>query len=323
MTAISYSKIVLSVGMIVFVAAMVVAGTGAFFNDTETATGNTFTAGAIDLKIDSVQHYNGMVCAEETAGSEVYFWVPEADATLDADKHAVMNVGFDAAAYNTLNPAQYPQAGVTCTGSWRLADDNGQPVIGQFWNFTDVKPGDQGENTISVHVDNNDAWMCAAIDNIVDADNSLTEPEEEDPDEVDGLDSGELDSNLQFFAWVDEGVTEGFGDNEDSEGDNVYQAVERPLGFETAANLVDHVWTLAEGGDDPIEGGATGYVGLAWCAGEFDQTAFATDGSLVCNGEAMGNEAQTDSWMADFKFYVEQSRNNDGFTCADAGLLTP
>lgn len=44
-------KILLALGMIVFVGAVVASGTGAFFSDTATATGNTFTAGTLDLKI--------------------------------------------------------------------------------------------------------------------------------------------------------------------------------------------------------------------------------------------------------------------------------
>jgi predicted ribosomally synthesized peptide with SipW-like signal peptide len=50
--------------MLVAVAAIVVGGTGAFFSDTETSTGNVFTAGSIDLTVDhSAASYNGELCA--------------------------------------------------------------------------------------------------------------------------------------------------------------------------------------------------------------------------------------------------------------------
>ncbi|MDO8569266.1 MAG: TasA family protein [bacterium] len=52
-------KILLSLSMIVFVGAVVIGATGAFFSDTETSTGNTFTAGAIDLGVDNTSYYNG------------------------------------------------------------------------------------------------------------------------------------------------------------------------------------------------------------------------------------------------------------------------
>ncbi|TSC95403.1 MAG: hypothetical protein Athens101410_582 [Parcubacteria group bacterium Athens1014_10] len=45
-------KILLSLSIIALVAIVVVGATTAFFTDTETSTGNTFTAGTIDLKID-------------------------------------------------------------------------------------------------------------------------------------------------------------------------------------------------------------------------------------------------------------------------------
>mgnify|MGYP001578414017 FL=1 len=60
MTTILNKRILLSLGMIVFVAAAALGATGAFFSDTETSTGNTFTAGAIDLGIDNESYYNGM-----------------------------------------------------------------------------------------------------------------------------------------------------------------------------------------------------------------------------------------------------------------------
>jgi len=56
-------KIILSLSGIAVVAALVIASTGALFSDTETSTGNIFTAGSIDLKVDHTkQTYNGVDC---------------------------------------------------------------------------------------------------------------------------------------------------------------------------------------------------------------------------------------------------------------------
>jgi len=56
-------KILISLMAIVIVAGAAVWGTTAYFSDTETSTGNTFTAGAIDLKIDHTrQVYNNLDC---------------------------------------------------------------------------------------------------------------------------------------------------------------------------------------------------------------------------------------------------------------------
>lgn len=55
-------KIIFSLSVIVATAVVVVGATTAYFNDTETSTGNIFTAGSIDLKIDSFgATYNGQV----------------------------------------------------------------------------------------------------------------------------------------------------------------------------------------------------------------------------------------------------------------------
>ncbi|MBU0546872.1 M73 family metallopeptidase [Patescibacteria group bacterium] len=49
--------------MITVVAAIAIGGTIAYFNDTETSTGNIFVAGSIDLKVDhTAQTYNGVDC---------------------------------------------------------------------------------------------------------------------------------------------------------------------------------------------------------------------------------------------------------------------
>src|SRR3989344_5061697 len=108
-------KILLSLSMIAVVAVIVAGATGAIFSDTEVSTGNTFTAGAIDLTVDNESYYNG----EFNQGTS---W---------------------------LQPAN-------------LNDGQGPGEEGQYWffNFRDLKPGDWGEDTISLHVNNNDSWLC-------------------------------------------------------------------------------------------------------------------------------------------------------------------
>lgn len=67
-------KILFSASAIVAVAALAVYSTGALFSDTETSTGNVFTAGSIDLKVDHTkQTYNGVDCrtCEVTVGSDI------------------------------------------------------------------------------------------------------------------------------------------------------------------------------------------------------------------------------------------------------------
>ena len=249
-------KIIMSLSVIAAVSAAVVGGTGAFFSDTETSTGNTFTAGAIDLKVDSQQRYNNAICVEGE-------W-----ALADPQAGPVAN--------------QYPVIGDACGGTWDEVDLTNE----KFFNFLDIKPGDNGSNSISLHVINNDAYMCATVSGLVDADNTLTEPEDADVDEVDNLFSGELKENMVVTIW------------KDLNGNNEIDGLEVPL-YTGAAQ--EGTWPLYTPLTGALDGGDVAWLGVKW------------DLPL-----ATGNEVQTDSVVADISFKVEQARNNPGFTCNPA-----
>lgn len=283
-------QIIMSAGVIVFVAALVAGGTGAFFSDSETSTGNVFTAGAIDLTVDSQQHYNNVVCVNGT-------WQLEPGETADSP--------------------QYPVIGSACDGTWSATNLGAQT----FFNFADVKPGDEGENTISLHVDSNDAYACVDVSLTANDDVSTTDPETDagDVPNTGSLFDGELAQNINFFAWSDFGATLGFqGTTDPGEGDNIWQANEPALfsnGVGPASDVLDgESYTLADSTVGPLAGGSTSYIGLAWCAGALDASI---PGTLTCNGGAMGNVAQTDSLVANIAFRIEQARNNPNFTCGD------
>ncbi len=254
-------KILISLAIIAAIGAIVITGTTAFFSDTETSTGNTFTAGAIDLKIDSQAHYNGMVCVNGT-------WQAEQDGTVPT--------------------GQYPEPGSECTTTW------GQIVPGvditgeKFFDYDDVKPGDFGENTISLHVINNDAWLCAEVSNLTSDDNGLTEPETSV--ETD-LESGELDNTMLWKIWRDDGVGDGY-----DAGDNIWQPEEAILYSDNPSNTVLALYDSNTG--PALLGGSTTYLGFSW--------------SLP---GVTGNEVQTDSLSADISFWAEQARNNPNFVC--------
>jgi predicted ribosomally synthesized peptide with SipW-like signal peptide len=58
-------RLIISLSVIGVVAAIAIGGTIAYFNDTETSSGNIFVAGGLDLKVDHVfQSYNGNECEE-------------------------------------------------------------------------------------------------------------------------------------------------------------------------------------------------------------------------------------------------------------------
>jgi predicted ribosomally synthesized peptide with SipW-like signal peptide len=276
-------KILLSLGMIVFVGVVVVGVTGAFFSDTETSTGNTFTAGAIDLKVDNTSYYNGQFNA---------------------------------------------------TTSWFLPADLDSSHL--FFNFDDLKPGDWGEDTISLHIDNNDAYACVDVTLTSDDDNGINEPEGEDGDITPGpIGGGELADAVDFAWWVDD------GDNVYEEGENLLPA--GPLGhLNVGETATIPLATPGNGGifGGALTGGQTYYIGKAWCFGQFQLNPVAQDGlgytgtqgnpqgtngpdirnsGLVCDGSPVNNITQTDSMTADITFYAEQSRNNESFTCRSEG----
>ncbi|NMC36479.1 hypothetical protein GYA49_05545 [Candidatus Beckwithbacteria bacterium] len=219
--------------------------------------------------------------------------------------------------------------------SWISAD---LTTVNKFFDFTDIKPGDIGEDTIDLTVDNNDAWACAELTLTSNADNGCSEPElDDDPScatESAELMDGELAQGIEFVWWADD------GDNvleENEEASKYY------LGPETIANLLgtDNTiqLTLADKylnffdrtrldqGDTvlPLKGLQTYYIGKGWCFGEMTLTPLPEDttGPLVrgtgftCNGVEVNNAAQTDTLTADLKFTAIQSRNNMDYVCPE------
>jgi len=87
-------RILVSLSVIGVAAAAIIGGTIAYFNDTETSTGNIFTAGSIDLKVDHVwQTYNDIDCntCQVTVKSDTSNVVVEKNGeTLDPSYYAVL-----------------------------------------------------------------------------------------------------------------------------------------------------------------------------------------------------------------------------------------
>lgn len=197
--------------------------------------------------------------------------------------------------------------GMSCDPNWELKD---LTVTDQFFDFSDLKPGDFGENTISLHVYNNDAYMCMNTSNYTDLEVTPgVEPETEagDSDNTPGA-LGELAQHLDFFAWYDD-------------GDNVWESDEVKITNEpVAGNVFLNNWSYGlytPGNVMPQS--STKYVGLAWCFGTMGGVdTFA----LTCDGADQSyNQAQTDQVLADIGFYVEQARNNEGFSCSSVNQV--
>src|SRR3989338_6768529 len=274
-------KIITSLSVIVAVSAIAIGATNAFLSDTETSSGNTFAAGAIDLKIDNESYYNGAVSA---------------------------------------------------LTSW-VASDLGNGLL--FFNFTDLKPDDEGEDTISLHVNDNDAYLCMDMTLTSNDDKSSNEPELEagdDPEDTNLTWDGELADALQMFWWADD-------------GDNVYEEGENQItqGVQTITNMFgpDHsfsvpladsennIWTPNNLG--PVPGDTTVYIAKAWCFGTLGLAALGQDGvgtdgpllpnrvgtGVTCDGTGLGNITQTDGVTLDLACRAVQSRHIPDYVCND------
>lgn len=410
----------MSSAMLLAVAAITIGGTGAFFSDTEQSTGNVFTAGAIDLKIDhSRQIYNGVDCQtcsvsvysstdtqvvssnaaavyqspfpvnaqlianpnpawldETTVAPAEWIWitpiVDAGDTTNDAEyvfedtfslqgpialtdfdlslasdngyKLVVngvtivdaLNTEFTYSSQNPLTVAQQNafqgaliQNGVnTLQITVRNKADNPNPnqnpagliykidftnqdceageadyqQMCQLWaekdletetffNFSDVKPQDNGSNLISLHVDSNDAYACLNVANIDDEENNINNPEDDAGDTTDP--AGELGSHLMVAGY--------YSDVLGNENSVLFPA--------TAVKDLGTIAYADSTTGSSIAGNTTEYIKLNWCLGDFNP-----DGS--CNGDVPNiNQTQTDSFLADLQFSAIQTRNNDSYVC--------
>lgn len=169
-----------------------------------------------------------------------------------------------------------------------------------FWYFPDIKPGDFGANTISLHVYDNDAYACLFPNNVDNDENVAVDPELALGDSpVDPL--GELSGQLEFFIWNDENNNHIHDANEE-----VFVPAGTPF-----SDIQNEMIAMDLKGGDPIS-----LIGIKWCAGT--QTGPQNDADLIpvtCDGNGMTNIVQTDKLTADFVAYAIQQRNNAGFSC--------
>jgi predicted ribosomally synthesized peptide with SipW-like signal peptide len=240
-------KIILSLSVIGAVAAIAIGGTIAYFSDTETSTGNTFTAGTIDLTVSSTGIANG----------------------------------------------------ATCTFA------NGQVADQAILSCSDVKPGDSGTSKITFNISSNTAWACMKVRNIVNGDGTCVEPEIAAETAngtscvANGTSNGELAAHFNITVW-DDADCDGAWDSGES------KLSEQPVSYYLGAGGTSFTVPISTPADpNSLTNAAlsTGNhcVGLSWNV----------------PGATTGNDVQSDILSADLQFYIEQSRNNGSFTCAN------
>ncbi len=219
------------------------------------------------------------------------FTFASGDYWLKIDSHAVWN-------------------GVVQLGSTWTSPKKLNPTSDKFFNLYDVKPGDTGEATISLHP-NKDSWICLDFEHLTQKENGRNEPEMQ-ADNSGGATQGELADGTEFFAWYDDGAPH--------PGDNIFQVGEKAIFGTTTGNqaatkvLNQKTYALA----DSIAGQAypanqTKYIGITWCAG--DLKVNVATAVITCDGAALGNAAQTDSFSVDISFRATPKADQPHFSC--------
>jgi predicted ribosomally synthesized peptide with SipW-like signal peptide len=302
-------RILMSLLTLAAVGGLAIGATSAFFSDTETSTGNTIAAGQLDLKVDSTAHYAGLECTLVPDSTE-YRWADDVTGSF------VVTTSTRPELLNQL-----------CVGTFSEQDLDAE-LSDRFFALTDVKPGDEGENTISLHVTDNDAWARARLSAVSDLDNSCPEPELDVETLCDPNGTGELDSAMTLTVWLDQGATPGFQNNnpapdaviDSTEGDNIRQEADEPLvnipGFIDGSDVVypfaSYLSTVYTSESCIDTDGNTNYGNCHGLAsdGRFVGSAVYYFGLGWTVNESAGNEIQTDSLTANIGFEVEQHRNN-------------
>ena len=220
--------------------------------------------------------------------------------------------------------------------SWTIRD----LTVEKFFNFLDIKPGDHGEDTISIHVKDNPAYACINFRQTENSDNGFSEPEDMVDgvlDQADGTANGDLGKEINFMFWVDD-------------GDNVLEVGETKFDGLTGQleNLFTKTAAIADKNTVPLDPQKTYYIAKFWCYGTptvsyiypQDGLGFtqAVDGNgpdvrpnFTCNGQLVtggpktffGNLGQTDKFVGDISFYAIQARNNPDFVCSPSVFPTP
>ena len=192
----SRRKVLAGLGAVGVASAGAGLGTTAYFNDTETFEGNTLTAGELDLKLDYKSTYlggpgrldhvqsMGYPDAEDLGEGRYLLDQAPSPADMQAWEDLVQSEQFD---FCSPEADQY------------LVNGDGIPVF----TLEDVKPGDSGEVTISIHICDNPAFLYLSGELTENAENGQSEPEMgSEGEDTDGI--GELADAIEVCVWYDE-----------------------------------------------------------------------------------------------------------------------
>ncbi|WP_144900853.1 vWA domain-containing protein [Halobellus captivus] len=248
-------KVLGSIGAIGAASAGAGLGTSALFSDTESFENNTITAGTLDLKVDWQQSYYG--------ASESWEFV-NAHPDHDDDGEQSIDLGGNTGVVKYSDDDKNIVDALTCENF----DQNYEENFGDqesLVSLNDVKPGDEGEITFSLHLCDNPGYIWLTADNFSQSGGTTTEPEEAELEQGEE-DDGELAENTFVEIWYDEDCDNQL-DRSGEEGQELEVALvsdrsgsmSGSIGdLETAAkNFVDQLSTPDEGAAISFANGAS------------------------------------------------------------------
>ncbi|MDB2261455.1 vWA domain-containing protein [Halorubrum ezzemoulense] len=269
----SRRKVLAGLGAVGVASAGAGLGTTAYFNDTESFDGNTLTAGELDLKLDYKSTYFGGPGRLDDIEAMGYPDVEDlGDGRYLLDQTPAPGEGQSWEDYVTgeidfCSPAM----------DEFLVNGDGIPVF----TLDDVKPGDSGEVTISIHICDNPAYLYLAGELTENLENGQSEPElDAEGEDTDGI--GELADFIDVCVWYDEDC------------DNVYEPTGTGQQQELEVALVSDVSGSMGGAPlSALKTAATSFVGNLSSPDEAAAISFnsgaSTDQELTTNYQAVQN----------------------------------
>jgi len=280
----SRRKILGGVGAVGAAGAAAGLGTTALFSDEESFTNNSITAGELDLKLD----YKATYAGGPGRLSEIDSWYSDDGPGEPFDVEEIEEGRYLIGEVPNLGEgdvwADEVQDTDLCAPELGLINGDEIPVF----TLEDVKPGDSGEVTVSLHVCDNDSWMYMNGELTMNDENTVTEPEadsdEENNDETDTpIDGdGELADAIETTLWYDENCNNVFdGQGEDTDSDELCVQ----LVLDTSGSIGGDIGT--------VETAANGLADTILDANDSNEVGATTfsDGSNVVNSVA-------DNWEA-------------------------
>ena len=180
-------------------------GTSAFFSDQETFENNQLTAGTLDMKVSWEEHYSDW--SEDEAE---HAHMEDGELVVD-DRQGFMNATLQERFPDKRTRRRLDEGTADpCEVLADVPDDLEKPVI----ELEDVKPGDFGEVTFDFALCDNPGYVWLNGEPLSNAENGLTEPEADDPDEEDDASiqqlpgnfpgNGELADTIETTVWYDD-----------------------------------------------------------------------------------------------------------------------